>query len=300
MSSFFDKIRGGLQKTRDNISSKVNGVLASFKKIDDEFYDELEETLILCDIGVSATETIMAALRKRVKDDKLSDPESLKPVLIEIIADMLPKGQADIESPCAVLVVGVNGVGKTTAIGKMAHYHASRGKSVVLAAGDTFRAAAAEQLSMWGERAGVRVVKYGEGADPAAVVYDAVDSAQHRSIDIVICDTAGRLHNKKNLMNELSKISRVIEKTYDEAHRHTYLVLDATTGQNAIAQAREFSQVAQLTGLILTKVDGTAKGGIVCAICDELKLPVVFLGVGEGMEDLEPFDAMDFARSLFE
>ncbi len=300
MSSFFDKIRGGLQKTRDNISSKVNGVLASFKKIDDEFYDELEETLILCDIGVNATETIMAALRKRVKEDKLTDPESLKPVLIEIIADMLPKGQANIESPCAVLVVGVNGVGKTTAIGKMAHYHVARGKSVVLAAGDTFRAAAAEQLSMWGERAGVRVVKYGEGADPAAVVYDAVDSAQHRSIDIVICDTAGRLHNKKNLMNELSKISRVIEKTYDEAHRHTYLVLDATTGQNAIAQAREFSQVAQLTGLILTKVDGTAKGGIVCAICDELKLPVVFLGVGEGMEDLEPFDAMDFARSLFE
>lgn len=300
MSSFFDKIRGGLQKTRDNISSKVNGVLASFKKIDDEFYDELEETLILCDIGVSATETIMAALRKRVKEDKLTDPESLKPVLIEIIADMLPKGQSDIEPPCAVLVVGVNGVGKTTAIGKMAHYHVSRGKSIVLAAGDTFRAAAAEQLSMWGERAGVRVVKYGEGADPAAVVYDAVDSAQHRNIDIVICDTAGRLHNKKNLMNELSKISRVIEKTYDEAHRHTYLVLDATTGQNAIAQAREFSQVTQLTGLILTKVDGTAKGGIVCAICNELKLPVVFLGVGEGMEDLEPFDAMDFARSLFE
>ncbi len=300
MSSFFDKIRGGLKKTRDNISSKVNGVLASFKKIDDDFYEELEETLILCDIGVSATETIMTALRKRVKDDKLTDPESLKPVLIEIIADMLPKGQVDIESPCAVLVVGVNGVGKTTAIGKMAHYHVSRGKSVVLAAGDTFRAAAAEQLSMWGERAGVRVVKYGEGADPAAVVYDAVDSAQHRNIDIVICDTAGRLHNKKNLMNELSKISRVVEKTYDESHRHTYLVLDATTGQNAVAQAREFSQVTQLTGLILTKVDGTAKGGIVCAICDELKLPVVFLGVGEGMEDLEPFDAMDFARSLFE
>jgi len=300
MSSFFEKIRGGLKKTRDNISSKVGGVLASFKKIDDDFYDELEETLILCDIGVSATDTIMTELRRRVKEDKLTDPASLKPVLISIIADMIPAGQVDIETPCAVLVVGVNGVGKTTAIGKMAHYHRSRGKSVVLAAGDTFRAAAAEQLSMWGERADARVVKYGEGADPAAVVFDAVDSAQHRNIDMVICDTAGRLHNKKNLMNELSKISRVLEKTYDEAYRHTYLVLDATTGQNAISQAREFSQVTPLSGLILTKVDGTAKGGIVCSICDELKLPIMFLGVGEGMEDLEPFDPMDFARSLFE
>ena len=300
MSSFFDKIRGGLKKTRDNISTKVNGVLASFKKIDEDFFEELEETLILCDIGVSATERIMEELRRRVKEEKLTDPAELKPVLINIIAELVPAGQANIETPCAVLVVGVNGVGKTTAIGKMAHYHISRGKSVVLAAGDTFRAAAAEQLTMWGERAGARVVKYGEGADPAAVVYDAVDSAQHRGTDIVICDTAGRLHNKKNLMNELSKISRVLEKTYGAAHRHTYLVLDATTGQNAIAQAREFSQVTQLTGLILTKVDGTAKGGVICAICDELKLPVVFLGVGEGMEDLQPFDSMAFARSLFE
>jgi fused signal recognition particle receptor len=298
--SIFDKIRGGLKKTRDNISAKVNGVLASFKKIDEDFFDELEETLILCDIGVSATERIMEELRRRVKDEKLTDPAELKPALISIIAELVPAGLADVEIPCAILVVGVNGVGKTTAIGKMAHYHISRGKSVVLAAGDTFRAAAAEQLTMWGERAGARVVKYGEGADPAAVVYDAVDSAQHRGTDIVICDTAGRLHNKKNLMNELSKISRVLEKTYDAAHRHTYLVLDATTGQNAVAQAREFAQVTQLTGLILTKVDGTAKGGVICAICDELKLPVVFLGVGEGMEDLQPFDSMAFARSLFE
>lgn len=298
--SIFDKIRGGLKKTRDNISAKVNGVLASFKKIDEDFFDELEETLILCDIGVSATERIMEELRRRVKDEKLTDPAELKPALISIIAELVPAGLADVETPCAILVVGVNGVGKTTAIGKMAHYHISRGKSVVLAAGDTFRAAAAEQLTMWGERAGARVVKYGEGADPAAVVYDAVDSAQHRGTDIVICDTAGRLHNKKNLMNELSKISRVLEKTYDAAHRHTYLVLDATTGQNAVAQAREFAQVTQLTGLILTKVDGTAKGGVICAICDELKLPVVFLGVGEGMEDLQPFDSMAFARSLFE
>jgi len=298
--SFIDKIRGGLKKTRDNISTRVNGVLASFRKIDEDSFDELEETLILCDIGVSATERIMEELRRRVKEEKLTDPAELKPALISIIAELVPAGQADVEAPCAILVVGVNGVGKTTAIGKMAHYHISRGKSVVLAAGDTFRAAAAEQLTMWGERAGARVVKYGEGADPAAVVYDAVDSAQHRGTDIVICDTAGRLHNKKNLMNELSKISRVLEKTYDAAHRHTYLVLDATTGQNAVAQAREFAQVTQLTGLILTKVDGTAKGGVICAICDELKLPVVFLGVGEGMEDLQPFDSMAFACSLFE
>jgi fused signal recognition particle receptor len=300
MSGLFDKIRGGLKKTRENISSKVGDVLAAFKKIDEDFYEELEETLILCDIGVGAAERIMTALRSRVREEKITDPASLKPVLIGIIADMISAGHADIETPCAVLVVGVNGVGKTTAIGKLAHYHMERGKSVVLAAADTFRAAAAEQLGEWGERAGVRVVKYGEGADPAAVVFDAVDSAQHRNVDIVICDTAGRLHNKKNLMNELSKISRVLEKTYDAAHRHTYLVLDATTGQNAIAQAREFTQVTPLTGLILTKVDGTAKGGIVCSICNELKLPIVFLGVGEGMEDLQPFEPMDFAKSLFE
>jgi fused signal recognition particle receptor len=204
----------------------------------------------------------------------------------------------DIELPGALLIVGVNGVGKTTAIGKLAHYYKSQGRSVVLAAADTFRAAAAEQLCEWGNRAGVKVVKYGEGADPAAVVYDAVDSAAHHNTDLVICDTAGRLHNKKNLMTELSKISRVIEKRYDTAHRRTYLVLDATTGQNAISQAKEFAQVTELSGLILTKIDGTAKGGIVLAIRHELGLPVVFLGVGEGMEDLQPFNAEEFARSL--
>jgi len=300
MSGFFGKIRGGLQKTRENISSKIGGVLASFKKIDEDFFDELEETLILCDIGVAAAERIMEALRSRIREQKLTETAGVKALLTSIIAEMLTFEDAQPEYPCAILVVGVNGVGKTTAIGKMAHYYISRGKSVQLAAADTFRAAAAEQLSQWGERAGARVVKYGEGADPAAVVFDAVDSARHRGIDMVICDTAGRLHNKKNLMAELSKISRVIDKSYDASHRRTYLVVDATTGQNAVAQAREFAQVTPLSGLILTKLDGTAKGGIVCAICSELNLPVVFVGVGEGMEDLQPFDAQDFAQSLLD
>ncbi len=298
--SIFDKIKGGLQKTRDNISSKVGSVLASFKKIDEEFYDELEETLILCDIGVNAVQDIMAALRKKVKEISVTDTAAVKPLLVDIITEMLTFDIPEIQGAGAILVVGVNGVGKTTAIGKMAHLYTSEGKSVVLAAADTFRAAAAEQLSMWGERSGARVVKYGEGADPAAVVYDAIDSAQHRHIDLVIVDTAGRLHNKKNLMNELSKINRVIDKAYDAAHKRTYLVLDATTGQNAISQAKEFAQVTDLSGIILTKIDGTAKGGIVCAICSDMKLPVVYLGVGEGMDDLEPFDARAFAQSLME
>jgi fused signal recognition particle receptor len=298
--SVFDKIKGGLKKTRDNISSKVGSVLASFKKIDDDFYDELEETLILCDIGVNAVEDIMTKLRQRVKEKSVTDTAAVKPLLVDIIAEMLTFDRTELEDAGAILVVGVNGVGKTTAIGKMAHLFISQGKSVVLAAADTFRAAAAEQLGMWGDRSGARVVKYGEGADPAAVVFDAIDSAKHRNIDLVIVDTAGRLHNKKNLMNELSKINRVIDKTYDAEHKRTYLVLDATTGQNAISQAKEFAQVTDLSGLILTKIDGTAKGGIVCAICSDMQLPVVYLGVGEGMEDLQPFDPRAFAHSLID
>lgn len=298
--SFFDKIKGGLKKTRDNISSKVGGVIAAFKKIDEDFYEELEETLILCDIGVNAVQDIMENLRQKVKEKSVTDTSEVKPLLVDIITEMLTFDISEMDGEGAILVVGVNGVGKTTAIGKMANLFMTQGKSVVLAAADTFRAAAAEQLSTWGERSGVRVVKYGEGADPAAVVYDAIDSAKHRNIDLVIVDTAGRLHNKKNLMNELSKINRVIDKSYDAEHKRTYLVLDATTGQNAISQAREFAQVTDLSGIILTKIDGTAKGGIVCAICSEMKLPVVFLGVGEGMDDLEPFDARAFAQSLIE
>jgi fused signal recognition particle receptor len=240
----------------------------------------------------------MEQLRGAVKERKITETAGIKELLTEIIAGMLSIEDEEQKYPCVMLVVGVNGVGKTTAIGKMAHYYVSQGKTVTLAAADTFRAAAAEQLCKWGERSGAKVVKYGEGADPAAVVYDAIDSAKHRNVDVVICDTAGRLHNKKNLMNELEKINRVIDKSYGEAQKKTYLVLDATTGQNAVAQAREFSQVVDLTGIILTKIDGTAKGGIVCAICSELKLPVVFLGVGEGMDDLQPFDAEAFAAGL--
>lgn len=298
--SIFDKIKGGLQKTRENISARVGSVLAAFKKIDEDFYDELEETLILCDIGVCAVQDIMTALRRRVKESAVTDTAAVKPLLVDIIAEMLAFEAQELDGEGAILVVGVNGVGKTTAIGKLAHLFMSEGKSVVLAAADTFRAAAAEQLSMWGERSGARVVKYGEGADPAAVVYDAIDSARHRHTDLVIVDTAGRLHNKKNLMNELLKINRVIDKAYDAAHRRTYLVLDATTGQNALVQAKEFAQVTELSGIILTKIDGTAKGGIVCAICADMKLPVKYLGVGEGMDDLEPFDARAFAQSLLE
>ena len=298
--NIFQKIRGGLKKTRDNIASRLEQVAASFKKIDEEFYEELEETLILCDVGVSAAGEIIDTLRQRVKENAVTDTADVKEMIVRIIADMLMLERDQTQYPCVILVVGVNGVGKTTAIGKMAHHYSTQGKSVLLAAADTFRAAAADQLSRWGERAGVKVIKYGEGADPAAVVYDAVDSAKHRGIDVLICDTAGRLHNKKNLMNELEKINRVIDKSYGEAQKHTYLVVDATTGQNAVAQARAFSEVTPLSGIILTKIDGTAKGGIVCAISNELKLPVVFLGVGEGMEDLQPFDGEAFARSLFE
>lgn len=298
--SLVDSIKGGLKKTRDNISGKINGLLASFKKIDDDFYEELEETLILCDMGVNSASKILTLLRQHIKEQKITDTASVKPLLISIITDILNLKEDLPEGACAILVVGVNGAGKTTAIGKLAHYYTSLGKSVMLAAADTFRAAAAEQLSRWGERTGCRVVKYGEGADPAAVVYDAADSAKHRNIDVLICDTAGRLHNKKHLMEELAKINRVLEKAYDDAHRRTYLVIDATTGQNAISQAREFANTTPLSGLILTKIDGTAKGGIVCAICEELNIPVVFLGVGEGIEDLKPFDARAFAQSLFE
>ncbi len=298
--NIFDRLKGGLKKTRDNISSRVGGIIASFKRIDEDFYDELEETLILCDIGVEATGRIMEQLKKYVKEQKLIETTQVKALLADIIAGILSFENAEPHYPCVILVVGVNGVGKTTAIGKMAHYYISQGKTVSLAAADTFRAAAAEQLLKWGERAGAKVIKYGEGADPAAVVFDAIDSAKHRGIDVLICDTAGRLHNKKNLMNELEKINRVIDKSYSEAEKRTYLVLDATTGQNAIAQAREFKQVVDLSGIILTKIDGTAKGGIVCAISAELGLPVVFMGVGEGIEDLQPFDAQSFAANLLE
>ncbi len=298
--SIFNKIRDGLKKTRDSVSSMVGDVLSSFTKIDEDFFEELEETLILCDIGVSATGKIMDALRERVKADKITETAGVKKLLIDIIADMLSFDDTEISFPSVVLIVGVNGVGKTTSIGKLAKHYKNDGKKVYLAAADTFRAAAVEQLSEWGVRADVKVIKYGQGADPAAVVYDAIDSAKHNDVDLLICDTAGRLHNKKNLMNELEKINRVIDKSYSEADKKTYLVVDATTGQNAVVQAREFGEVTDLSGVILTKLDGTAKGGIVCATSGELNLPVVFVGVGEALDDLQPFDALAFAQSLLE
>jgi fused signal recognition particle receptor len=297
----FDKIKNGLNKTRENISSRVNGLLSAFHKIDEEFFEELEETLILSDMGTSVSSKIIEELKDKVKEDKLSDPGEIKTALKEIIAGIIRIPAEEITYPAVFLVVGVNGVGKTTAIGKLAQNYKSEGRTVTLAAADTFRAAASEQLTVWADRAGVPIIKYSqEGADPAAVVYDAIDSCKAKKTDLLICDTAGRLHNKKNLMAELQKIKKVIDRDYPEARRETFLVIDATTGQNALSQARIFSDIVDISGIILTKLDGTAKGGIVCAIIDELKLPVRFIGVGEGINDLQPFSPEDFAQNLID
>ena len=297
---FFDKLKKGMSKTRDNLSGKIGGVFSVFSKVDEDLMEELEETLILCDVGAPTTIEIMDRLRETIKEDKITDTALVQEKLREILTEQLTWELPEETFPKVILVVGVNGVGKTTSIGKIANYYKQNGKEVLLAAADTFRAAAAEQLTIWSERAGVPIVKYSEGSDPAAVVYDALDSAKHRGSDVIIVDTAGRLHNKKNLMNELAKISRVVDKEYPEAARETLIVLDATTGQNAITQAKEFSGAAKLDGIILTKLDGTAKGGVVLAIRKELGLPVRFIGVGEGMDDLQPFEAEEFAAALFE
>ena len=297
---FFDKLKKGMSKTRDNLSGKIGGVFSVFSKVDEDLMEELEETLILCDVGAPNTIEIMDGLRDTIKEQKITDTALVQEKLREILTEQLTWELPEETFPKVILVVGVNGVGKTTSIGKIANYYKQNGKEVLLAAADTFRAAAAEQLTRWSERAGVPIVKYSEGSDPAAVVYDALDSAKHRGSDVIIVDTAGRLHNKKNLMNELAKISRVVDKEYPEAARETLIVLDATTGQNAITQAKEFSGAAKLDGIILTKLDGTAKGGVVLAIRKELGLPVRFIGVGEGMDDLQPFEAEEFAAALFE
>ncbi len=296
----FDKIKASMQKTRENISGKLNNVIKSFRKVDEEFFEELEEALILSDIGVATTDKIIDALRDHTKEHKISDTEEIKSVLVDILAKYMQAEPLEIKKPSVMLIVGVNGVGKTTAIGKLSAHYSAQGKSVILAAADTFRAAAAEQLSVWGERSGTRVIKYAEGADPAAVVYDAIDAAKHADADLLIIDTAGRLHNKKNLMGELEKINRVIDKEYADAHRETFLVVDATTGQNAISQTEIFNESVKLTGIILTKLDGTAKGGVVCAVKDITGVPVRFIGVGEGIDDLQPFDAKDFAKAIIE
>lgn len=301
-TGFFARIKAGLSKTRDNIMSGVDNVLKSFVKIDEDLFEELEEALIMADIGVDTSLYIIEKLREKVKDEKATEASQVKGLLVQVITEILEKDDEPLElpSPSVILVIGVNGVGKTTTIGKLAHNYQSEGKSVLLAAADTFRAAAIDQLQIWGDRNNCDVIKHQENSDPAAVVFDAVNAAKARKTDILICDTAGRLHNKKNLMEELRKIAKVIEREYPEAHTEVFLVLDSTTGQNALQQAKLFKEVADITGLILTKLDGTAKGGIVLAIKHDMNIPVRYIGVGEQINDLQPFNSKDFAKALFD
>ena len=299
---FFEKLKNGLKKTKDSMMGRIESLLHSFSKIDEDLFEELEETLILCDIGVTTSEKICDKLRQKVKQEGVKEPEKIKDMLKEIITEMLGEDQKlDMSTtPSVILVIGVNGVGKTTTIGKLSYQLHKQGKKVIVAAADTFRAAAIDQLEVWTERAGVDIIKHNEGSDPASVVFDALVAAKARQADVVICDTAGRLHNKKNLMEELRKINRILEKEYPDAFRETLVVLDATTGQNALAQAREFADVADITGIILTKMDGTAKGGIAVAIHSELGIPVKYIGVGETIEDLQKFDSNQFVNALFD
>ena len=298
---FFDKLKAGLKRTQQTLSGAINAVFSGFSEIDDDFWDELEETLIMADVGTAATEEVIDSLRARVKEEKIKSAEEARGALKEILAGMLGEGEPiDLSSkPAVVLVIGVNGVGKTTSIAKIAYLLKNRGKKVILAAADTFRAAAIDQLDIWAGRAGVDIVKHSEGSDPAAVVYDAAQAAKKRSADALIVDTAGRLHNKKNLMDELSKIDRVLTRELPDSPRETLLVLDATTGQNAISQAKEFKNAAGLTGIILTKLDGSAKGGSIFSIRRELGIPVKFICVGEHIDDLEAFDPKQFVAALF-
>lgn len=299
---FFDKLKNGLLKTKSAIVDKIDNVFKMFTKVDEDLFDELEELLISADIGVNTTEKILDELRDTVIDNKIKEPEAVKEELFSILRRMIGDHEPLNLStkPSVILVIGVNGVGKTTSIGKIANDLKSKGKKVVVAAADTFRAAAAEQLTVWCERAGVDIIKQGAGADPASVVFDAINAVKSRSADVLIIDTAGRLHNKKNLMDELAKIDRVIGRELPDAAKETLLVLDATTGQNAVYQAKEFKEASKITGLVLTKLDGTAKGGIVISIREELGIPVKFIGVGEQIDDMKPFNSAEFASALFE
>ena len=300
---FFDRLKKGLAKTRETFTNKIEKLIIGYADIDDDLLDELEETLIMSDVGVKTTERLMADVRKGIKKKDINTPEDLKPFLAEKISEILSTGSDETRiasaGPTVLLVIGVNGVGKTTTIGKLAAYYKEQGKSVMLAAADTFRAAAFDQLQIWGDRTGVPVIRHEEGSDPAAVAFDAVKAARARSIDVLIIDTAGRLHTKSNLMEELKKINRVIQREIAEAPHETLLVLDATTGQNAISQADLFQKAAAITGIVLTKLDGTAKGGVIIGLKSELSMPVKWIGVGEGVDDLRPFIAKDFARALF-
>ncbi|HWR60741.1 MAG TPA: signal recognition particle-docking protein FtsY [Clostridia bacterium] len=300
--NFFTRLKEGLFKTRKNITEKINDALLSFKSVDEELFEELEEILITSDVGVSTTLKILESVRRSVKEQNIKEPAGVKDILKQEILNIMGESSGRIgeDTPAIILVIGVNGVGKTTSIGKIASKLKKSGKKVIIAAADTFRAAAIDQLEIWAGRVGVDIIKHQEGADPAAVIYDAINSAKSKKADVLICDTAGRLHNKKNLMEELKKISRVIEREYPDAHRETLLVLDATTGQNAISQAKLFKEAADISGLVLTKLDGTAKGGIIIAIKSELDIPVKLIGVGEKVSDLQEFVAADFVNALFE
>lgn len=303
MAGFFKKLISGLTKTRDNVVSGLNSIFHGFSKIDDDFYEELEEMLIMGDIGVATTEKIIDDLKAKVRELKIKEPLECKQLLIDSIKEQMNLGENAYEyenRKSVLLVVGVNGVGKTTSIGKIAAGLKAQGKKVILAAADTFRAAAIEQLTEWADRAGVDIIAQHEGSDPGAVIYDAIQASKARNADVLICDTAGRLHNKKNLMDELKKIDRIIEKEYPDAYRENLIVLDGTTGQNALSQLKEFREVADISGIILTKMDGTAKGGIAVAIQSEYGVPVKYIGVGEHIDDLQKFDSDEFVNALFD
>ena len=300
---FFSRLVEGLNKTRENIVSGMDSIFSGFSAIDEDFYEELEETLIMGDLGIQTTMSVLEDLRKKVKEQHIKEPVECKQLLIDSIREQMDLGENAYEfenRKSVVLVIGVNGVGKTTSVGKLAGQLKDEGKKVILAAADTFRAAAIEQLTEWANRAGVEIIAQQEGSDPAAVIYDAVAAAKSRQADVLICDTAGRLHNKKNLMEELRKINRIIDKEYPDAYRETLVVLDGTTGQNAMAQAKQFMEVADITGIILTKLDGTAKGGIAVAIQSKLGIPVKYVGVGEKIDDLQKFNSEDFVTALFD
>lgn len=300
---FFKRLVEGLSKTRDSIVSGIDSIFTGFSSIDDDFYEEIEEILVMGDLGINATTSIIEDLKRKVREQGIYDPQECKQLLIESIRDEMNAGETAYEfehRKSVILVVGVNGVGKTTSVGKLAGLLKEQGLRVVLAAADTFRAAAGEQLEEWAERAGVDIIKGQGGSDPGSVVYDAISAARARNADVLICDTAGRLHNKKNLMNELGKLNRIIDREYPEAYKETLVVLDGTTGQNALQQAKEFCEVTDVTGIILTKLDGTAKGGIAIAIHSELGIPVKYIGVGEQIDDLQKFDAESFVNALFD
>ncbi|MBB6622989.1 signal recognition particle-docking protein FtsY [Clostridium gasigenes] len=298
----FDNLKSGLTKTRDALTDKINEVLKLAVSIDDDLYEELEEILIMSDIGMDTTITIIERLKEKIRKEKINDIDEVRPALKAVIKEMMLEGDEvpeDKSDKKVILVIGVNGVGKTTSIGKLAAKNKNDGKKVLLAAADTFRAAAIDQLQVWSSRANVDMIRHSEGSDPAAVVFDAISAAKSRNVDLLICDTAGRLHNKKNLMDELEKIGRIVEREFEEASKETLLVLDATTGQNAIIQAKQFMEVCKIDGIILTKLDGTAKGGVVISIKHALDIPVRYVGVGEGIDDLQEFDAESFAEALF-